>query len=59
MNNKGVRDLGNASLDRIDSSIGYVEGNVAWVYKPINIMKQTLNSAEFIDLCKKIANHNQ
>jgi hypothetical protein len=59
MNNKGVRDLGNASLDRIDSSIGYVEGNVAWVYKPINIMKQTLSSAEFINLCKKITNHNQ
>lgn len=57
-NNKGVYDLGNASLDRINSSIGYVEGNVAWVYKPINVMKQTLSSNEFISLCKKIAEHN-
>jgi hypothetical protein len=59
VNNKDVRDLGNASLDRIDSNIGYIEGNVAWVYKPINIMKQTLSSAEFIILCKKIAEHNK
>ena len=55
----GSRDLGNVSLDRIDSNIGYVENNVVWVYKPINIMKHTLSSEDFIELCKKIANYNK
>jgi len=55
----GICDLGNASLDRIDSSIGYVENNVAWVYKPINIMKQSLSRNEFIDLCRVIAENNK
>ena len=44
-----------ASLDRIDSSIGYVEGNVQWVHKDINIMKNKFNQDYFIDICKKIA----
>lgn len=52
MNNK--IDLGNASLDRLDSTIGYLENNVAWVYKPINTMKSTLTIDDFLDLCKKI-----
>ena len=44
-----------ASLDRVDSSEGYVEGNVQWVHKDINLMKRTLDQDYFIDLCKKIA----
>lgn len=51
-NNK--TDLGNASLDRLDSNKGYIENNVVWVYKQINLMKHTLSSTEFLDLCKKI-----
>jgi predicted amidophosphoribosyltransferase len=39
-----------ASLDRIDSSKGYVEGNVQWVIAPINYMKHTLSDAEFREL---------
>lgn len=44
-----------ASLDRIDSSKGYVQGNIQWVDKRINIMKQSLSQDEFIALCKKVS----
>lgn len=49
---------GSASLDRIDSSKGYVEGNVQWVYKPINFMKQNLSQDDFKKYCKLIANYS-
>lgn len=44
-----------ASLDRIDSKLGYIKGNIQWVDKRINFMKQSLNQDEFIQLCKKIS----
>lgn len=44
-----------ASLDRIDSSKGYIEGNVQWVHKDINRMKQEFTEEYFIDLCTKIS----
>jgi hypothetical protein len=47
-----------ASLDRIDSSIGYVEGNIQWVYKPINLMKWKLSTDEFIRLCRLVVERN-
>ena len=43
-----------ASLDRIDSSKGYIEGNVQWVHKKINTIKWDLDQKEFIELCYKI-----
>ena len=43
----------NASLDRIDSSKGYIEGNVQWVDKFVNLMKRELSQEDFIDICKK------
>ncbi len=45
---------GTASLDRIDSTKGYIKGNVQWVYKKVNFMKQNLPEKEFIELCNKI-----
>lgn len=45
-----------ASLDRIDSSKGYVEGNVQWVHKDINRIKWGLTNEKFIDYCKRVAN---
>lgn len=45
---------GNASLDRIDSSIGYVEGNVQWVEKRVNTAKHILKDMEFNDLCSSV-----
>lgn len=44
-----------ASLDRIDSSRGYVEGNVQWVHKIVNVMKWKLSQEEFIAWCQIIA----
>ena len=46
-----------ASLDRIDSSIGYIEGNVQWVHKDINMMKRTYDENYFIKMCKLVANN--
>lgn len=47
----------NASLDRIDSSKGYIEGNVQWVERKINIIKNDLSQKDFIDLCNLVSNH--
>jgi hypothetical protein len=47
-----------ASLDRINSSIGYVEGNVQWVHKRINIMKNEFPQEEFLEYCRIIAKNN-
>ncbi len=44
-----------ASLDRIDSSLGYVRGNLQWVHKDVNQMKMDLNQEYFIRMCKMIA----
>jgi len=44
-----------ASLDRIDSNVGYVQGNVQWVHKDINLMKNKLEQSYFIQLCKSVA----
>lgn len=44
-----------ASLDRIDSKIGYVEGNVQWVHKWVNKMKMDITEENFLFMCKKIA----
>ena len=48
-----------ASLDRIDSSKGYVKGNVQWVHKDINLMKRSLSEQKFLQLCQAIVKFNQ
>ena len=47
-----------ASLDRIDNTKGYIEGNVQWVHKDINRIKHTFDQKYFINLCKAVANSN-
>jgi len=49
---------GNASLDRIDSSIGYLVGNVQWVHKDIQISKWDHGQERFIELCNLVAKAN-
>jgi hypothetical protein len=44
-----------ASLDRIDSSKGYIPGNVQWLHKDVNKMKWDLTQERFIEICKIIA----
>ena len=46
---------GNASLDRIDSSIGYTKDNIHWVDKTINKMKGAFSLDRFFTLCKKVS----
>lgn len=46
-----------ASLDRIDSSKGYVEGNVQWVHKMINRIKSDIDNNDFILWCAKVYKH--
>lgn len=47
----------NASVDRIDSSKGYVIDNIQIVDKRINMMKQQYSQEEFIKLCKTVAEY--
>lgn len=47
-----------ASLDRIDSSKGYIEGNVQWVHKDVNMMKNKFNNKYFIEMCNKISQNH-
>ena len=53
-----VCDKQTASLDRIDSSKGYIEENVQWVHKDINMMKKAYSEEYFIEMCKLVANNN-
>lgn len=43
-----------ASLDRIDSSKGYIEGNIQWVHKDVNKAKNILSQKEFISMCESV-----
>lgn len=45
----------NASLDRIDSKLGYLYGNVWWVTIEVNLMKRNISTKRFIEICKLVA----
>jgi hypothetical protein len=47
------------SLDRINSSVGYIKNNLQLLTIKINRMKSNLDEKEFIDICKKIAFHKE
>ena len=49
----------NISIDRIDSSKGYVPGNVQLVCAIINCMKNEHPQEEFIKFCQKVVDKNQ
>tara|TARA_Y100000310_G_scaffold293091_1_gene322420 strand:- start:444 stop:1133 length:690 start_codon:yes stop_codon:yes gene_type:complete len=51
---KKDRSKTTASLDRIDSSKGYIKGNIQWVHKDINKMKQDLDMRSFKEWCGKV-----
>lgn len=46
-----------ASIDRIDSSLGYVPGNIQWLHKEINYIKATMGQEYFISVCREIVDH--
>lgn len=57
----GWEDIGTthlASIDRIDSSLGYLKSNVQLVHKDINMMKQSFSNDYFIQLCMAVADEN-
>lgn len=49
----------NISIDRIDSSKGYIKGNIQLVTSWVNTMKNSKTMEEFIEMCNIIANHNK
>jgi hypothetical protein len=48
---KGNYSEKTASLDRIDSSKGYVKSNIQWVHKTLNAMKRDYSDECFIEFC--------
>lgn len=49
---------GTASLDRINSELGYIKGNLQWVHKDINQMKSNFSEEYFFGLCRKVVEIN-
>lgn len=45
-----------ASIDRIDSTLGYTKDNIQLVVRKVNMMKQHYGQEEFIEVCKAVAN---
>lgn len=57
---KSARDTDfTASLDRIDSSKGYIDGNVQWLDKRVNSMKNDMTEQQFLELCHKISGYSR
>lgn len=48
----------NASLDRIDNSLGYIEGNVRFISVMANLARQTYTDDQLIEFCKAVAKNN-
>ena len=51
---KGIRDIGNCSLDRIDSNKGYSKDNIQWIFKIINSMKREYAEWYFLLICRLV-----
>jgi hypothetical protein len=58
---RGYKELGTsctASIDRIDSSKGYILSNIQLVHKDVNIMKNAFDQSYLISLCKAVVDWN-
>mgnify|MGYP000843957546 FL=1 len=44
-----------ASVDRIDSDVGYVRGNIQFVHKNVNLMKNRFDQTYFIEICRLVS----
>lgn len=53
------KDSCNASVDRINSNIGYELDNIIWIYKPINNMKNDISIERFIEICCLISENKR
>ena len=56
---KNEKDKQTASLDRIDSSKDYTEGNVQWIHKDVNKMKMNFTDKKLVEWCRVIASFNK
>jgi len=50
---------GTASLDRIDSSLGYQSDNIQWIHKDLNRMKGNLSDKDFFNWVNLINDHKK
>lgn len=46
-----------ASLDRIDSNLGYTQGNVWWTHKLVNMIKNKYSLDVFTYICASVTKH--
>ena len=53
-----TRDPFNASLDRINNSKGYIEGNVRFISVMANYARNNFSDEQLIDFCKKVTSNN-
>jgi hypothetical protein len=47
-----------ASIDRINSDIGYQSDNIQFVHKDVNWMKNAFSQEYFVKVCKAVAKHD-
>lgn len=47
-----------ASLDRIDSTKGYIKDNIQWIHKDIQRLKLNFSQTKLIELCQLIIDYN-
>jgi hypothetical protein len=47
-----------ASLDRIDPSVGYLEGNLQWLHQDVNKIKTNQNQDNFLSICNEIKKYH-
>ena len=47
------------SIDRIDSTLGYIEGNIQLVCTAVNCMKRNMTDEMFYDFCLKVVENGQ
>ena len=52
-----IPNIKEASLDRIDSSKGYIPGNVQWVTQQANLSKHVMTMEQLYKFCRKVLNH--
>lgn len=52
-----ISNIKDASLDRIDSSKGYIKGNVQWVTRQANLSKHIMTMEQLCEFCRKVLNH--
>jgi hypothetical protein len=55
----GASNPRSCSIDRIDSSQGYVPGNIQLVTAKTNVSKGNMNNKEFIEYCKSVADYHK